>query len=51
VDIRKELELSVAQLRHAYAQLKAGRVARQEEFADGLIGREVRRLERVLQEL
>lgn len=45
---RKSLEFHVAQLRHAYTHLKAERVMRQGEFANGLISPAIRAIERVL---
>lgn len=41
------LEHDIAQLRHAYAHLKAGRVTKQAEFADGLIAPVIRNMERM----
>ncbi len=48
--LEEELEFVVAQLRHAYTQLKVGSVARQPEFADGLISPQIKRLERIIAE-
>jgi hypothetical protein len=42
---QKDLDFQVAQLRHAYAQLKSGPVRDQREFADGLIAPAIRFLE------
>lgn len=51
-DERKALEFVVAQLRHAYQQLTAHeeRWSRRgmQQFADGLIAPQIRRLERLL---
>jgi hypothetical protein len=47
----RELTLAVAQLRHAYAQLAAGTVKDQKEFADGLISPQIERIEKVLRRL
>lgn len=41
-----ERQFAIAQLRHAYALLKAGHVRDLNEFADGLIGPQIERLER-----
>lgn len=41
----QELSFVIAQLRHAYMQLKAGKVVKQEMFADGLIAPQIKRLE------
>jgi hypothetical protein len=38
----------LAQLRHAYAKLKAGEVIRQAQFADGLIAPAIRALEELV---
>jgi hypothetical protein len=46
-DIR-ELTITVAQLRHAYANLKGGHVGDQAQFADGLISPQIESLERLL---
>ena len=46
-NIEAELIGIIAQLRHAYAQLKAGTVTRQEMFADGLLAPQIRRLEKL----
>ena len=35
----------IAQLRHAYAHLKAGRVTNPQQFADGLIAPQIQALE------
>ena len=43
-----ELMLILAQLRHAYAQLKAGTVVKQPDFADGLIAPQIRKIEELL---
>jgi hypothetical protein len=47
-----ELELIIANLRHAYAQLAAGtvRLQNQKEFADGLIAPQIRKLEKMVNE-
>jgi hypothetical protein len=47
----RSLDFAIAQLRHAYTHLKCGRVVRQQEFADGLISPQIRRLERLRLEL
>ena len=47
----RELTFAVAQLRHAYAQLAAGTVVNQQEFADGLIAPQIERIEKVLRRL
>lgn len=47
----RDLSLAVAQLRHAYAQLSAGAVVDQKEFADGLISPQITRIENVLRRL
>ena len=47
----RELSLAVASLRHAYAQLAAGAVKDQKEFADGLISPQITRIENVLRRL
>jgi hypothetical protein len=44
------LAYQVAQLRHAYAQLKRGRVVHQAEFAEGLLAPVIAHLERLLVE-
>lgn len=41
-----DLDFAMAQLRHAYKQLKAGTVKNQAEFADGLIAPQIKTLER-----
>lgn len=41
------LPFEIAQLRHAYMRLVAGRVVKQKEFADGLIAPTIRFLERL----
>jgi hypothetical protein len=41
------LAYHLAQLRHAYTQLKAGTVKDQPQFADGLIAPAIRELERL----
>ena len=41
-----ELTYQLAQLRHAYKQLKAGTVVDQAEFADGLISPAIEYLEK-----
>lgn len=46
-DVKQQLEGIAAQLRHAYAQLAAGTVVRQQEFAEGLISPQIKRLERL----
>lgn len=45
---RHHLQLTIAQLRHAYTHLVAGRVSDQPQFAKGLIGPQIERLERLL---
>jgi hypothetical protein len=47
----QELTLAIAQLRHAYAQLAAGTVVDQKEFAEGLISPQIARIENVLRRL
>ena len=47
----RDLSLAVAQLRHAYAQLSAGAVVDQKEFADGLISPQITRIENILRRL
>jgi hypothetical protein len=42
-----DLDFSIAQLRHAYTHLMAGRASKQAEFGKGLIAPEIRRLERL----
>lgn len=49
--VKWELEAIAAQLRHAYAQLAAGTVVRQQEFANGLISPQIQRLERLARRL
>jgi hypothetical protein len=44
----KELTYAVAQLRHAYVQLKAGNVTHQAAFADGLVAPQIRIIERIV---
>lgn len=51
VEFARELTFAVAQLRHAYAQLAAGAVGDQKEFADGLISPQIARIETVLRRL
>lgn len=46
-NIEAELIGIIAQLRHAYTQLKAGTVVKQEQFAEGLIAPQIRRLEKL----
>jgi hypothetical protein len=41
------VEPVLAQLRHAYMQLKSGSVRHQEEFADGLLAPQIRALEKM----
>jgi len=41
------LRYEIAQLRHAYAQLKAGHVTNHEMFAVGMIGPIIQDLERI----
>lgn len=47
----RDLSLAVASLRHAYAQLAAGTVVDQKEFAEGLISPQIARIENVLRRL
>jgi hypothetical protein len=47
----RDLSLAVASLRHAYAQLAAGTVKDQKEFADGLISPQIERIENILRRL
>ena len=51
VEWTRELNFAVADLRHAYAQLIAGRVVDQTSFADGLIAPQIERIEKVLRRL
>jgi len=51
VEFARELTFAVAQLRHAYANLAAGKVVDQKEFADGLISPQIARIEKVLRRL
>ena len=51
VEFVRELTFAVAQLRHAYANLAAGTVVNQKEFADGLISPQIARIEKVLRRL
>lgn len=44
------MERQLAQLRHAYAHLAAGRVIDQREFADGLIAPAIRFLEQAVEQ-
>lgn len=44
----KQLELVVAQLRHAYAQLVACAVRNQPQFAEGLISPQIKALEAII---
>jgi len=46
-DPQLRLRYEIAQLRHAYAQLKAGHVSDHEMFANGLIGPIIQDLERI----
>ena len=45
--VTRDLDLALAQLRHAYTHLAAERVVKQKMFADGLLGPEIARLERI----
>jgi hypothetical protein len=45
-----ELRHVLAQLRHAYAQLAAGTVKDQKQFANGLISPQIKRLEKFVDE-
>ena len=47
----RDLWLAVAQLRQAYAQLAAGEVTNQKEFADRLISPQIERIENMLRRL
>lgn len=47
----RDLDFCIAQLRHAYTHLMAGRVKLQGEFGKGLIAPEIRTLERIRKEL
>ena len=47
----RDLSLAVAQLRGAHAQLAAGTVTDQKEFADGLISPQIERIENMLRRL
>lgn len=51
VEFARELTFAVANLRHAYANLAAGKVGDQKEFADGLIAPQIERIEKVLRRL
>jgi hypothetical protein len=51
VEFARELTFAVAQLRHAYANLAAGTVVDQKEFADGLISPQIARIEKMLRRL
>jgi hypothetical protein len=44
---RKEFDFALAQLRHAYTQLMHGAVLDQPQFAMGLIGPQIVRLEKL----
>ena len=44
------LDFQIGQLRHAYAHLRAERVVKQREFADGLIAPAIRLLEKMRRE-
>jgi hypothetical protein len=50
-DHLRDLDFSIAQLRHAYTHLMAGRASKQGEFGRGLIAPEIRRLERLRKHL
>lgn len=43
-------QLALAQLRHAYAQLHAGTVKDQKQFAEGLLGPAIEALERGIEQ-
>lgn len=43
----QRMDSAIATLRHAYAQLATGRVVDQKAFAEGLIGRAIRELEKI----
>ncbi len=45
-----QLAFEIAQLRHAYSQLRAGRVVDQRQFANGLLAPVIQRLETAAQE-
>lgn len=45
-----EIDRIIAQLRHAYRQLVAGAVVDQKQFADGLLGPQIKRLEALAKE-
>ena len=47
---REHTLTQIAQLRHAYAHLKAGRVKDQAKFADGLIAPAIEHLENLVRE-
>lgn len=47
-DPQSVLKFAVAQLRHAYTHLKAGKVTEQKMFADGLLSPQIARLERLI---
>jgi len=51
IEFARELTFAVAALRHAYANLAAGEVTNQKEFADGLISPQIARIEKVLRRL
>ncbi len=44
----KEIQYAVAQLRHAYANLMKGAIKDSEQFANGLISPQIKRLEAIL---
>lgn len=43
----RQLPYVLAQLRHAYAQLAAGAVKDQKQFADGLIAPQIKAIEKI----
>jgi hypothetical protein len=47
----RDLDFSIAQLRHAYTHLTRERVKHQGEFGRGLLAPEIRNLERIRNEL
>jgi hypothetical protein len=50
-ELARDLTTCVAQLRHAYAQLNAGTVLNQPEFARGLIAPQIEKIEKVLRRI
>lgn len=50
-ELIRELKGLTGELRHAYTHLKAERVTREAELADGLISPQIERLERIIASL